>query len=359
MRKLLAIAFAGMLVPQLAQADKDTESDEEESTDTESDEEPDPVDDEEEGKGGGAKAAPKQGGDSKGEFVKQDLTGHDLAGSQKSNLFEKDRFFVDKVDSKKTAKQTLIQGSLTSTSFAYRESGGELANGDGTASASPFTRLFTDLRLQTDFRHIGGGKWDARADLRGRYTANPGQNSAGNYTPANDSSSQSGFLGDNELEIRELWLTRSGKRTDLTFGRQFVADLAGVKFDGLRFDYASSERFTLLGFGGLYPIRGSRSVTSDYRDRSPAITSHCSGCRIRRPASVPRRVGSPARVASVPRIARRTPTVRSAASRWCRWRRNRPASSGPRPATGAPAPSSISITSSCSTRSARTRSTRG
>ena len=51
----------------------------------------------------------------------------------------------------------------------------------------------------------------------------------------------------------------------LFFGRQFVPDLGGVKIDGLRIDYASSTKFTLLGFGGLYPMRGSRSITTDYQ----------------------------------------------------------------------------------------------
>jgi hypothetical protein len=197
-------------------------------------------------------------------FKKQDLTGHAAAddGKSESNAFERQRFFVDKVDTAKTSKKTLVQGSLTSTTFAYREAGGDIT-GVTTPSNSPYARLFTDLRLQTDFRHIGGGRWDARIDTRGRFTGTPSQQTPG-YIPADDVRSQSGFLGENELEVREMWVARSGKRTDVFFGRQFVADLAGVKFDGLRFDYASSSKFTLLGFGGLYPIRGSRSVFTDY-----------------------------------------------------------------------------------------------
>lgn len=199
-------------------------------------------------------------------FRKQNITGHAAADDTKvnaANLFERDRFYVDKNDSEKSAKRTLIQGSLTSTLFAHREVGGTIPNTTNVPSNSPFTRAFTDLRLQTDFRHIGGGRWDARVDTRGRFALDPGSQTAG-YVPADNSSSQSGFLGDNELEIKELWIARSGKRTDLFFGRQFIADLGGVKFDGLRFDYAKSSKFTLLGFSGLYPIRGSRSITTDY-----------------------------------------------------------------------------------------------
>jgi hypothetical protein len=212
------------------------------------------------------KAKAKQGGDAMRDgLFKQDLTGHDLPTNKKKNMFEKDRFFVDKVDTKKTAKKTLVQGSLTGTQFLYRESGGTLAPTDAAVpSNSEFTRLFTDLRLQTDFRHIGGSKWDSRIDIRGRFNLDPGANTAG-FTPTDNSRTQSGFLGGNELDLRELWLIRSGKRSDLFFGRQFVPDLAGVKFDGLRVDYASSSKFTILTFGGLYPIRGSRSLATDYR----------------------------------------------------------------------------------------------
>ncbi len=197
---------------------------------------------------------------------KQDLTGHDLGTTKKENVFEKDRFFVDKADSDKTAKGTLVQGSLTSTTFGYRESGGTIAPAtSGVPSASQFSRLFTDLRLQTDFRHIAGSKWEARVDMRGRAVTNPSPVTNNGFQSGTDSSIQSGFLGENELEIKEAWLVRNGVRSDLFFGRQFVPDLGGVKIDGLRIDYASSPKFTLLGFGGLYPIRGSRSITSDYK----------------------------------------------------------------------------------------------
>jgi len=195
---------------------------------------------------------------------KQDLSGHDLGTNKKANVFERDRFFVDKTDTSKTENGTLIQGSLTSTSFGYHESGGTIAPAAaGVPSASQFNRLFTDLRLQTDFRHIGAGKWDARIDVRGRIVNDPGIVTTG-FTPGTNSTSQSGFLGQNELELKEVWLLRNGLRSDLFFGRQFIPDLGGLRIDGLRVDYASSTKFTLLGFGGLYPIRGSRSITTDY-----------------------------------------------------------------------------------------------
>ena len=215
-----------------------------------------------------APADPKPATPGKPEMVKQDLSGHDLGPAKRENVFERDRFFVDKTDSDQTAKGTLVQGSVTSSTFGYHESGGTLVPPDGTIgvvvpSASPFDRLFTDLRLQTDFRHISAGRWDARIDLRGRLV---GESSpvTPNWVPVTETHTQSGLFGKNELEIRELWLVRNGTRSDVFIGRQFIPDLGGVKIDGLRVDYASSEQLTWLGFAGLYPIRGSRSITDDY-----------------------------------------------------------------------------------------------
>ena len=68
-------------------------------------------------------------------------------------------------------------------------------------------------------------------------------------------------------QLRELWLTRVGKRSDIFLGRQFIPDLGGVKIDGLRVDYAkSAEKLTLIGFAGLFPVRGSRSIDTDYKE---------------------------------------------------------------------------------------------
>lgn len=191
--------------------------------------------------------------------VKQDLSGHDLGTNKKENLFEKDRFFVDKVDTEKTENKTLVQGSLASSSLFYTESGGTYGMNQGS-NAAKFSRYYTELRLQTDFRHISGGRWEARVDARARLVPTP-ENATSSVDPNHI---QSGFNGKNEYDLRELWLFHSGKRTDVFLGRQFVADLGAVKFDGLRLDYASSRKVTLIGFGGLYPVKGSRSIDSDY-----------------------------------------------------------------------------------------------
>jgi hypothetical protein len=190
---------------------------------------------------------------------KQNLTGHDLGTDKRENEFERDRFFVDKVDTEKTEEGTLVQGSIASSSFVYKEMAGAYPNLTVGPARGP-TRLFTEMRLQTDFRHISGSRWEARVDARARVVPQPDNTSA--ITPTNQV--QSGLTGKNEYEVRELWLIRSGKRSDFFLGRQFVPDLGGVKFDGIRLDYAKSAKLTFIGFGGLYPVRGSRSITTDY-----------------------------------------------------------------------------------------------
>jgi hypothetical protein len=194
------------------------------------------------------------------EFKKQDLAGHAVEASSAANVFEKDRFFVDKVDTKKTAQSTLVQGSLASSSFVYTERSGTYGDGLGAAGAK-FSRLFTELRLQSDFRHIAGGKWEGRIDTRARLVTDPTSESANSVTPSHV---QSGFNGTNEYDVREAWLVRNGKRSDVFIGRQFIPDLGALRVDGIRVDYAQSEKLTLLTFGGLYPVRGSRSITTDY-----------------------------------------------------------------------------------------------
>jgi hypothetical protein len=214
------------------------------------------------------------------EMQKQDLTGHDMGTNKKTTAEEKDRFFVDKVDSAKTEKGTLVQGSLTLSTFLYAEGGGAYglpANttymGGNDTTAPPV--YWGDLRLQTDFRHIGDGRWDGRVDFRARFVNTPENDvegpGGGTFVGTPPISTQpnlvqSGLLGGNEYDLRELWLIRNGVSTDVIFGRQFIPDLGAVKIDGVRVDYASSPKFTYLGFAGLYPLRGSRSLSTDYGD---------------------------------------------------------------------------------------------
>ncbi|MEZ4358903.1 MAG: hypothetical protein R3B48_01900 [Kofleriaceae bacterium] len=184
----------------------------------------------------------------------------------RANVFEKERFFIDKIDSAATEDATLFQGNFISSTFLYSESGDKAAGGTGVGvggagSNSQFSRLFTDLRFQLDARHIKGGRWQARVDARGRLTSDPEDGSA---SATADTRIQSGLTGTSEAELKELWLTRPGDRYDIFLGRQFIPDLGAVKIDGIRIDYAKSDRVTVLGFAGAYPVRGSRTIGTDY-----------------------------------------------------------------------------------------------
>ena len=265
----LVAALAGLAAPAFAKGDKKPAADEDATADDSGDDSSD--EDASDKKKPKAKPAPDEADDTARQdkdFQKQDLSGHDLGSKKKDNEFERDRFFVDKADTSKLQKTTLVQGSLSSSSFYYSESGGAYPNLTAGDDAAKFSRMFTELRLQTDFRHISGGHWDARIDARIRAVNDPPDT---NYLVANNPMApvtpthiQSGLNGQNEYELRELWLVRNGERSDVFIGRQFVPDLGAIKIDGLRIDYASSSKFTLLGFGGLYPERGSRSLSTDY-----------------------------------------------------------------------------------------------
>jgi len=272
MRQALAIALVVLAAsPRAWAADDDEEetSDEEGSDEEGSDEVAKPE----------SKAAPAEDEDEEtddeGLPAKQNLTGHDIDAEKKDNEFERDRFFVDKVDTEKTEKGTLVQGSIASSSFFYGESGGGYTAQPGgtplTDSPNPApSRLSPGPRLQTAFRHIGGGRWEGRLDLRGRIVNSPDNASYGldgmptTLVPSEGNRIQAGLYGNNEYEVREAWLIRSGKRSDVYIGRQFIPDLGGLKIDGLRIDYAKSSKLTLIGFGGLMPVRGSRSIETDY-----------------------------------------------------------------------------------------------
>lgn len=195
-------------------------------------------------------------------------------GARAQSSAEEGRFFIDKAD--EDLDETLWQGSLTTSTFYFRESGGQ-SPADGNQArldnASPYSRMWADLRAQVDARHVKGGRWDARLDTRLRYVANPFAESSIPDLPGTDQDRvQSGTFGRNELELRELYLVRGGRRSDLFLGRQVIADLGAIKIDGLRVDYAKNRRWTYLGFLGLYPARGSRSIATDYpKGLSPTV----------------------------------------------------------------------------------------
>ncbi len=277
MRRALSVALllASVARPaSVAWAQPDDEESDEESSDEESSDEEEDSDTEPEEETSTSDSADEESSDDEEELdddglpAKQNLTGHDVDNTKKGPTeFERDRFFVDKTDDEKTSKGTLVQGSIASSSFFYGESGGAYPNLMVGKNSGP-SRMFTELRLQTDFRHISGSRWEGRIDTRARLVNHPAEKTFVDETGAQQMTEpnriQAGVYGDNEYELREAWLIRQGQRSDVFIGRQFVPDLGGVKFDGVRVDYAKSAKLTLIGFGGLMPVRGSRSITTDY-----------------------------------------------------------------------------------------------
>lgn len=181
-----------------------------------------------------------------------------LAGAARAEPTEPDRFFADKPDGDRD--KSLWQGSLVLSSFGYAETSDQLELGlIEVPLASPYRRVWGEARLQLDGRHLKGGRWDARVDGRARYVASRPGDASGDPNRI-----QSGLLGANEYDVRELYLVRAGKRSDLFLGRLVIADLGALRVDGMRLDYAKNARWTYLGFLGLHPARGSRSLATDY-----------------------------------------------------------------------------------------------
>lgn len=195
-----------------------------------------------------------------------------LAAPARAQMEEsgKDRFFFEGVESKSERQHTTYDGSLTSTTFLYKETGDQgaalQANAEGPLTASPVSRIFTDLRGQLDARHIGGSHVDFRADVRGRYTTSYTNTTTPEGVPSDENPIpfQSGRFAGQELEVRELYVKHTGEEYDMTLGRQFALELAATKFDGLKVERRAGKEWKYVLMGGLYPTRGSRDVRTDY-----------------------------------------------------------------------------------------------
>ena len=192
-----------------------------------------------------------------------------LAGPAAAQVPGEDRFFFVAEESEEERDETAFDGSLTSSSFYYKELGNQGdpygGIGQGPESASPIDRLFTDLRAQLEAKHIRGSKFDVRADLRGRLTTTyrAAQTNNIDAEPGTIPYQSGTFYGD-ELEIREMYLRRDGSEIDWSVGRQFVLELAAVRFDGVKVERQQSERWRVIGFAGTYPTRSSRDLRDDY-----------------------------------------------------------------------------------------------
>ena len=110
------------------------------------------------------------------------------------------------------------------------------------------------------------------------------------------------FTGQNQYDLRELWPIRNGERTDVSIGRQFILDLAAVKIDGLRVDYAGPQQAARSSVSGACTVARLALGPTDYVDAQEG------------PRHVPAG-GSSARPGSAARTGRSAATARSAGSR--------------------------------------------
>jgi hypothetical protein len=191
-----------------------------------------------------------------------------LIGAAHANAQElgADRFFADEAEDEEDRESTTYDGSFTSTTFYYREDGDAAPPLGETApfSASPVDRIFTDLRTQLSANHIAGSKVDFRADVRGRF--NTTTYTTGSNVPGGEDFEvpyQSGTRYGNEIDLREVYVRRTGTAVDVSVGRQYSLELAATKFDGLKVE-SKGKRWKLIAFGGLYPSRISRDIREDY-----------------------------------------------------------------------------------------------
>lgn len=177
-------------------------------------------------------------------------------------------------DDVKDQGDTAFSGNITSSTFYFTESGGDpsqAAPGELQLphNASPTDRLFTELRLKLRADHVQGKKLDFRADLRFRKQIERCEprivGNAGQEVPLTDClPAQSGLLGGDERDVREVYLRYQTGVYGFNLGRQFMTEIAAIKFDGLRIEKANPGTWKYVAFAGLYPQRGSRDVRTDY-----------------------------------------------------------------------------------------------
>lgn len=231
------------------------------------------------GDDGGGASDEEGAKDEKDEEVTKFSSDRDVASddavNQKDDLdgpfIDTGRFFADAPETAASLKKTHFSGSLTSSSMYFREVGVELPEPMGASDTGPgatsIERMFTDLRVQLHAQHISGSGWDFKADTRGRYdprSCDVTDDTLGTVNPC--LRTQSGTFGGQELEVRQLFLARNSKSLELTFGRQYVLDLAAHRLDGLALRYKKSPHVSYLAFAGLHPQKASRDLRQDYPD---------------------------------------------------------------------------------------------
>jgi hypothetical protein len=183
--------------------------------------------------------------------------------AQETETVVRDRFYSERVAE---SDEPQVRGSITSSTYVAPELGDTATQGFAFENASPIARIYTELRGQVGVRNLTSSL-DLRADARVRFVppcSFSTQRMAGLAGDDIDCRFQSGTYGTNEFEVRELYVKQKGATLELQGGRQYVAEIAATKIDGVKLQYALDGNWSLIGFGGLAPSRISRSVIEDY-----------------------------------------------------------------------------------------------
>ncbi len=145
-----------------------------------------------------------------------------------------------------------LEVRLTLSSFVHRELGSDgpplVAGGDAPDDASPVRRFFGDARLELRADRVGGGS--LRFDGRIRETTSE------RY--------QAGAGAGAEYELRAAFYRRALGGSELRVGRLVVDAVGATRLDGVAVERRLAAAWSATLFGGAYPQRGSRSITTDY-----------------------------------------------------------------------------------------------
>jgi hypothetical protein len=156
---------------------------------------------------------------------------------------------------------TVVRGRVSASGVFFTESAAEPADADPeNGDAATDSLLYTDLRGRVDVRSKG---WAALGDLRLRLA--PGE--------------ARGYLGGNEVDLREVHGGRRGESFDLLLGRQIVLAADSLTVDGLTAVYRIGHKAELGIFGGLFPNPFSRSLATDYDEGLPVTGGAWGGYR--------------------------------------------------------------------------------
>jgi hypothetical protein len=173
--------------------------------------------------------------------------------------------FVEADEEARETPKADIRGRISASGVAFTESapqemGADPENGD----AATDSLLYTDLRGRIDIRKLAKG-WALLGDVRLRL--------------APSDTAARGYLGGNEIDVREVNGGWRGQKLEIVVGRQIVQQADALTVDGLTGLYRIGTKGEVGIFGGLFPNPFSRSLSRDYDAGMPLTGGAWGGYR--------------------------------------------------------------------------------